>query len=292
MTSIPASGRYYSPLRYPGGKQKLVPFIEALVERARLSDAAYAEPYAGGAAVALTLLMREFVSTIHINDISRPLYCFWKAVLEDTENLCRFVRDSKLTVPAWRRHRAVLRRSHEESDLRVAFATFFLNRTNRSGIIARGGVIGGLEQKGRWRIDARFPRPELVRRIQRIAMYRDRIRLYQLDAEQFMKKVVSKLPARSFTFIDPPYYHGADRLYERWYVEEDHARVAQQVMSLKAPWIVTYDDCLEVRRLYKGCAKVRYNLSYSAARAYQGTEVVFGAPVLAGDLRACARQLL
>lgn len=89
----------------------------------------------------------------------------------------------------WKAHREVLRHPEDHTDFEVGFSTFYLNRTNRSGVLT-GGVIGGLGQSGKWKIDARFPRNELITRIELIASLRESITLYNLDAESFFATAV------------------------------------------------------------------------------------------------------
>jgi len=175
---------HYSPLRYPGGKGKLAGYLKTLIKNNGLLDCEYVEPYCGGAAVALELLLHEYVSRIHINDLSKPIYAFWKSVLHHTDELCRLVRDTPLTVRSWDRQKRILANQNDFPTPTVGFATFFLNRTNRSGIL-NGGIIGGRDQSGPWKIDARFSRDELVFRIESIAKMRDRIRLTRMDARKF-----------------------------------------------------------------------------------------------------------
>ena len=160
--------RHLSPLRYPGGKGRLSPFVQRIFEDNDLVDGHYVEPYAGGAAVALSLLMLEYASHIHINDISKPLHAFWKSVLRHTEELCRLVMDTPLSVKAWDKQKRILKNASDHDDLALGFAMFFLNRTNRSGIL-NGGVIGGRDQSGPWKIDARYNAKELIFRIESIA---------------------------------------------------------------------------------------------------------------------------
>src|SRR5713101_893183 len=174
--------RYLSPLRYPGGKAKLANFVKLLLRTNHLCDGHYVEPYAGGASVALALLMGEYVTQVHINDLDLSVFAFWHSVLNETEALCRRIRDTRLSVAEWRRQRTIQRCAGQVGLLDLGFSTLFLNRTNRSGIISSGGVIGGLAQDGEWRLDVRFPRAGLVARIEAIASYRDRISLYNADA--------------------------------------------------------------------------------------------------------------
>lgn len=267
--------KYTTPLRYPGGKGKLAAFIKATVEENDLLDGHYVEPYAGGAAVALELLLHEYVRHIHINDISKPIFSFWKSVLVHTEQLCRKIRDAKLSVQNWDRQKAVIENAEEQDDLDLGFALFFLNRTNRSGIL-NGGIIGGRDQTGPWKIDARYNAPELIKRIEAIARLQNRIELTREDAYNLIKRLKASLPPKSLFYLDPPYYVKGKELYLNFYFHKDHLQIAKLVRSIhKQKWIVSYDNATEIRQLYRGCPSVTYGLRYSARESREGTEVMF-----------------
>src|SRR3984957_4792676 len=196
---------HFTPLRYPGGKAKLAAYVKSLMKENRLLDGEYVEPYAGGAAIALELLFEEYVSRIHINDVSRPVHAFWKAVLDHTEAISKLVRDTPLTVKGWDKQRKIIEQPTKHDALTLGFATFFLNRTNRSGIL-NGGIIGGRDQKGAWKIDARFNRSELIGRIEAIAKMKTRVSLTQLDALQFLKTKSADWPTKPLISLVPPYF--------------------------------------------------------------------------------------
>lgn len=267
---------HFTPLRYPGGKGKLAAYIKQLMRANLLLDGEYVEPYAGGAAIAMELLFHEYVAQIHINDVSRAVYSFWKSVLKHTDSLCRLVADTRLTVASWDKQRKIVKHAQDHDDLTLGFATFFLNRTNRSGIL-NGGIIGGRDQTGPWKIDARYNAPELVNRIQSIAKMGHRIKLTRQDALTLLRSGVTKWHEKTLIYLDPPYYVKGRDLYYDFYKPADHGNVADFVREkiIRQKWIVSYDNAPAIRELYRGCPHIVYDIGYSARSARQGSEVMF-----------------
>lgn len=164
--------------------------------------------------------------------------------------------------------------------LALGFAAFFLNRTNRSGIIKGAGVIGGLDQSGAYKLDCRFNREDLARRVQRIAKYRSRISLYRMDAIDFLCRADAELPARSFLCIDPPYFNKGSSLYTSFYRADDHAALAREILALHRPWIVTYDEAPEICALYEERPLHRVQVYYSVQTKRTAGEVLIPSPGL------------
>lgn len=263
-----------SPLRYPGGKTRLAPFIRSLMEVNGLLGAAYIEPFAGAAGAAWALLFEGSASHVYLNDLDAAVYAFWRSVFDHTDALCRTIRSTPVNMDTWRKQRAILENSSRHSPLRLGFAAFFLNRTNRSGVI-RGGVIGGKQQAGKWRLDARYNKQDLVARIERIAAYRNRVSLYNLDAAAFILDVLPDVPTNALVFLDPPYFVRGHDLYRNDYGPKDHSHLATLVKRrVRQPWIVSYDNVPEIRHLYAGQSRRFYQLSYSAAERYVASEVL------------------
>jgi DNA adenine methylase len=266
---------FTSPLRYPGGKGMLANFMKLVLSQNGLLDGHYVEVYAGGASIAWSLLFEEYVRHVHINDIDPAVYAFWGAVFHNTDAICRLIHDTPVNMRIWRRQHQVLHQPSRHSPLELAFAAFFLNRTNHSGII-RGGVIGGKAQAGTWKLDARFNKRDLTSRILHIARYAPRISLYNLDAMDLLQTIVPTLPSRSLLYLDPPYYTRGKDLYEHHYSHADHVAISMALASMPSrPWIVTYDSVPQVIRLYRGYRRIRYDLAYSAQGRYFGDEVMF-----------------
>lgn len=264
---MPASD---SPLRYPGGKTQLTPFVIDLLRSNDLLNGVYVEPFAGGAGIAWKLLLDNFVSSIWINDIDPAIYSFWASVIRHTDELCELIESTPVTIDQWHKQREV-QKCEKSKIVELGFSTFFLNRTNRSGIL-KAGVIGGLEQNGNYLLDCRFNKKELLKKIQRIALYKERIKLTKIDAEKFIKVEIKKLPERSLINIDPPYYKQGPGLYCSFYKHEDHANLALAIKQIAQPWMLTYDDVPEIRSLYSDLPSISKSLNYSAQVKRIGVE--------------------
>lgn len=266
-----------SPLRYPGGKSCLYDFTCEILHLNDLVHHDYAEPFAGGCGLALSLLYGGLAGEIHINDIDPGIWSFWNAVLNNTDSLVELIEKTEVTLDEWEKQRTKLK---NRPGLTLGFATFFLNRTNRSGIIKKAGVIGGLKQDGKYQIDCRFNKPELIRRIRRIAKYKNRIHLSNLDALDFLKNSRGKIPKSAFFCIDPPYYKKGASLYTSFYRPEDHVTLARVVRSLKNPWMVTYDNAVEISEIYRSQKQFTFSINYSANVKRVGTELLIASKKL------------
>lgn len=271
-----------SPLRYPGAKWRLEKFIDSILIANNLKGGHYAEPFAGGASLAISLLLQGYVTDIHLNDLDRSIYAFWHSVLDHTEEFLTLIHDTPVNIDSWYSQKEVQERKDSVSLIELGFSTFFLNRTNRSGIL-NAGVIGGKKQAGYWKIDARYNKINLCSRISKIATMKSNIHLYNLDAVDFLKLCDTQLPTNSFIYLDPPYFVKGQELYLNFYNEKDHQSLADYVLSsLTRPWMVSYDDVPEIKKIYSRAYATEepYLLPYSASVERKGREVFFLSPGL------------
>lgn len=265
--------KFVSPLRYPGGKLKVVEYVKRLLEVNDLQGGTYIEPYAGGASVALSLLYSKHAGRIKINDIDRSIYAFWYSVLNETEAFCRRIMDTPVNMDTWNAQRAVQQRKETENLLSLGFSTFFLNRTNRSGILS-GGVIGGKEQTGNYLIDARYNKRDLIERIEYVVGYRDLIELTSMDAVALIQRYKRTPAAKTLVYLDPPYYVKGRDLYLNYYNDDDHRAIAEAIKKYKGKWIISYDAVPFISELYCEYRQKEYYLSYSAGNPARGKEIM------------------
>lgn len=272
---------HYSPLRYPGGKGKLARFLSAVLQRNGHARPAYVEPYAGGAGVALQLLFEEYVEHVVINDADPRVHSFWWAIARRTREFVNLLSTTPVSVEEWRRQREIYTQCDVGRPLRLGFATFFLNRTTRSGIVHNGGPIGGYDQTGNYRIDARYNSTDLTRRIVRIGAFADRIEVKGEDGLALLEELAKdRERARStFVYLDPPYYSKGRELYMNHFTRSQHESLAAFLRDDPGfSWLLTYDDVGEIRRLYKGLPLSNFSLSYTAYQRRQGSELLIHPP--------------
>ena len=251
----------------------MVDYVKQLMEVNDLIGGTYIEPYAGGASVALSLLYSKYAGRIKINDKDRAIYAFWYAVLNETDALCSLIADTPVNMEMWNAQREVQLHKQEAGLLELGFSTFFLNRTNRSGIL-RGGVIGGKKQQGTWKIDARYNKKDLIERIERVAGYADLIELTSMDAVALIKRYKRTPAAKTFCYLDPPYYVKGQDLYLNYYRDENHQDIAEAIKKYKGQWIISYDAVDFISELYKDYRQKEYYLSYSAGNPASGKEIM------------------
>lgn len=281
--------KHLSPLRYPGGKAILTGFLSHVIVRNDLKGCVYYEPYAGGAGAALNLLRQDVVSELYLNDADPRVIAFWRSALHTSEQFLERIQNVHLTIQEWHRQHSICLQPASHSKFDVGFAAFFMNRCNRSGVLAGSGPIGGYAQSGKWRMDVRFNRVALAERILTIARMKDRIHLSCEDAIVFLK---GHLPSshgrkRTFAYLDPPYVNKGQRLYLNAYKPEDHAQLARYLDGQRLlSWVMSYDDSSLVRTLYAQHKISTLPIRYSLQRKRSARELII-TPHYLGVPRSC-----
>ncbi|EGR0310975.1 DNA adenine methylase [Vibrio cholerae] len=268
-----------SPLRYPGGKTAITPMVSDIIGANNLRSAHYVEPYAGGAGLALSLLFNKVVPHIHLNDLDLSIWAFWYSILNHTEEFIQLINDTDITIDEWLVQKGIQERKEEVDTLTLGFSSFFLNRTNRSGIIQKAGVIGGLEQQSKYPLHCRFNKKSLINKIRRIASLSDKIHIYNMDAVDFINHIEANVE-RSFYCIDPPYFVKGQSLYTNFYEPCDHQELADVIGQIEGRWMLTYDNADQIKQLYSSYRQFTFSLNYSAADKKKGTELLVVSPRL------------
>lgn len=264
-----------SPLRYPGGKSQLYKFVRNVIEQNRIHAPIYVEPFAGGAGLAIELLLKGDVNSIVINDFDRAIFNFWNSVLHDTDNFINLIINTPINIEEWSRQKVIYNNQQNYTNLEIGFSTFFLNRTNRSGII-KGGPISR-EESTKYPLDCRYNKNDLVEKIRRISEYRNRIHLFNYDAVHFIRRIIPNYaPNQLFIFFDPPYYKQGKKLYTNFYSHDDHVELSEAIKGIvDSHWITTYDYVSNIADIYEEVPTKVYQLQYSANRKRKEKEYMF-----------------
>lgn len=267
----------YSPLRYPGGKTQLSKFVMKLLELNKLNNIVYAEPFAGGFGAGLELLFNNNVKSVIINDYDIAIYSIWYAILNETERFINDIKNIKINIQEWemQKHHYIKLLEEKEYSYELAFSTYFLNRTNRSGIIT-GGPIGGKNQSGNYKLDCRFNKEDAIDKILKISDHKDRIQLYNLEANDLIEKIILNYRTNEiFVFFDPPYYEQGKNLYTNFFEHDNHVNLRKKIELLKEYfWILTYDNQKEILDIYEDYDKYLYSINYYAANVKKAKEIL------------------
>lgn len=266
-----------NPLRYPGAKSKLVPYIQKLIEVEDLKGCTLYEPYAGSAAVSFSLLANGTISKAVINELDPLIYCFWVSVMEHTDGLIQLIQSTDITLENWNEF-SKYRDAHyitNKSILEIGFAGLFLNRTSFSGILT-AGPLGGRKQTSSYAIDCRFNKKRIIKSIQELANFKNKVEIYNMDAIEFLKvKTRYKRNRKTFVYIDPPYYEKGPSLYRYYYEKDMHKSLAKFIKTKSYPWLISYDNSKEIKKLYQRSQQQHIYLDYSVNTHTKGAELLF-----------------
>jgi DNA adenine methylase len=260
-----------SPLRYPGSKRRLAGYIKETLRLNGCHPELFIEPFAGGASVALQLLNDKMVEQIGLIEIDPLVADFWKTAFFDADWLVNQVETIEVTLEQWDKFKNL--KSSKRRDR--ALACLFLNRTSFSGILARSGPIGGREQKSAYSIDCRFPRKTLVKRIRQAESLKHKVKfVWNISWRRGISLIHEMqnrgaLPTDIFFYFDPPFFEKANELYRYYFKDLGHRQLRDSILSLKTPWILSYDSIEQVKELYSEAKidTVYLELLYSTSKS-------------------------
>lgn len=247
--------------------------MEVIIDKLNIRNGTYVEPFAGGAGIAIELLLKGVVDRIVINDYDKSIASFWKAIVWENDRFIDKMMDTPITIEEWHKQRAVLQNASMYS-FDLGFAAFYLNRTNRSGII-NGGPIGGYQQDGEWKIDVRFNKEKLAKRIKAIGERKHDIKVYNKDVRSLVVNYLPKFEEKTLIYFDPPYFGKGKELYMNYFTIKDHKDIEELVRKyVKCKWIITYDDVEEITNIYDRYIIKHFDLNYSAAEKRTASEIM------------------
>lgn len=266
--------KFSTPLRYPGGKSRISNFLEDIILLNNLEGCNLYELYAGGAGASINLLFSGLCNKVILNDLDKHIYSFWWAVINETESLIRLINDSKISMENWNCQKYIYDNCNDHTNLEIAFSTFFLNRTNRSGILYKAGPIGGMNQTGNYKMDVRFNKSELIGRIIRIAKFSSSLEIHNKESLTFLKYII-KRKKKKFIFLDPPYYGQGKNLYLNFYKDKDHSELAKLLQENQSTnWLLTYDNCERIKELYQDSRKAYFPMTYTLQNKKKDKEIM------------------
>lgn len=252
-----------SPLRYPGSKRRLAPYIAKALELNEVFPSLFIEPFVGGASVSLQLMQRNLVDKVLLMDVDPWIASFWRVVFFDTDWLTDQILTVEVTLDKWHELKGVTPKDDRER----AINCLFFNRTNFSGILREDvGPVGGKEQRSEYKIDCRFPKKTLIDRIKQISLLKDKVLdIWDCSWDEGLRRVKSEQHAgriirnRVFYYLDPPFFKKAKSLYRFYFQSEDHQALRDSILCLEDKWILSYDSADEVDVLYGNAIKTRTN---------------------------------
>lgn len=239
-----------SPLRYPGGKSKMIDSIYHRLQYDMMDT--FIEVFAGGASLGLSLLDAGKIKRLVLNDYDPHVFAFWHTALTNHTYLTDRIMAGLPTMDDFWSAKEVCARQVAAPEEEQAWAFFLLNRTCFSGIVMANpiGGRGGTDEQLR----ARWNPKTLCKRLDRVAEMAPLIDLRQMDCVELLE-AYGYWYKDATLFVDPPYVDKGAALYPTAFTEDDHRRLAWMIESLHTGMpgpdiIITYDDCPLVRELY------------------------------------------
>lgn len=268
---IPHIPQDISPLRYPGGKAKLSRFMALFIVSNKLDGCTLIEPFCGGAGGTLPLLISGLIDKLVLNDLNPCIASFWRCLVKDTDSLISLIQSEAVNLEAWHHWRNIYHNHEGHTDLEKGFSAFFLNRTNRSGMLHAGPIGGRIQSHENYTIDCRFNKETLIKRIELIAQFANKIKVTENDACISLNRRTED----EFIYADPPYVQEGRNIYNKFsFTEKDHTRFSRKIMRSKAHWLLSYDNHPLIHQLYSSSGMNIIELSYAINKARIGRELL------------------
>lgn len=251
---------YKSPLRYPGGKQRDVRFLGQYLQPCR----EFREPFLGGGSVLLYALKHQLAQQYWGNDLNPAVVGFWQQVKVNAQALgdrAWALREAyngpRKNSPQWqtfRQHFTDKLNALPAEPFEQAARFFILNRSTSGGATESGGLTAGA-YCDRFTASSVQTLKALHRRL-------DPVQLTNLD----YAKLLTEPGKNVFIFLDPPYlsaersglYGKSGNLHRGF----DHDRLAGALKDCPHQWLMTIDDCPEVRQLYDWASQQAWQKAY------------------------------
>jgi DNA adenine methylase len=268
---VPKLASQLSPFRYPGGKAKLSQFLAVFISANNMKGCKLVEPFCGGAGGTLPLLQAGIINQLVLNDANPFIAEFWEAALRNTKTLNKLIENTNVDLNTWHKYRAIFNGEVDADPIEKAMSVFFLNRTNRSGIL-HAGPIGGQAQNSDYLIDCRFNKQNLISRIEVLAKLKKNIVVKNEDASSLVFKLKED---NCFVYADPPYVKEGKNIYKNYCFDKtQHNTFANVMKKQESPWLISYDDNPLVHQLYSKRGINVIELSYVMNRSRVGRELL------------------
>ena len=253
--------------RYPGGKSKFKTIIQD--ELLKFSNVEYREPFFGGGSIGLSLLSR--METAWVNDKDYGIYSLWASVKDNPEELKKLINDFVPSVDEFYRIKKSLL-NDKTSIVETGFNKLAIHQLSFSGLgLKSGGPLGGRTQESKYKIDCRWSPESICKKIETLhIMFQEKnIKITHDDFEPMITTGENAL-----IYLDPPYFDKGADLYHHAFTAEDHERLRVSLKKAKHDWVLSYDDCPEIRDLYDWAYIKSIDANYTIKGSTQKTELI------------------
>ncbi len=272
----------FSLFRYPGGKTKLQePIVQLLREQTNWTQ--YREPFFGGGAIGLNFMATDStVTSAWLNDLDVGLASLWTATMNYPQELKSLVGSFEPSVPAFNEFKAELKTmdtmpTDRDEMVRIGFQKLVLHQTSYSGLGTKsGGPLGGNLQRSNYKIDDRWSPDALQVKID--AIHEQLSKLEVRITHHDFAELITDTSQTALIYLDPPYYVNGNALYQHGLDKDGHLRLAELLKSTDHRWVLSYDDCPEVRALYYWANVMTVSVNYSIAGARREQELLICPP--------------